>query len=90
MLSDERIADIKNGSEKFAPLHRSAAIPFARAIEAQVRKQDEALIRQMLEALDDGSDHTEQCVMQYWPDRPCDCGKAAALAAARLRLEGKP
>ena len=90
-LSDEQIDAVtllQWGEMKGQPLAAHRA--YARAVEAEVRGQDEALIRQMLGALDDGSDHTEQCVMQYWPDRPCDCGKAAALAAARLRLEGKP
>ena len=56
---------------------------FARAIEAEVRKQDEALIRQMLEAL-------EQSNATLWeedddPSRPAH----QAITAARARLEGK-
>ncbi len=56
---------------------------FARAIESEVRRQDEALIRQMLEAL-------EQSHATLWeedddPERPAH----AAIAAARARLEGK-
>ena len=52
MLSDERIAEMMRetwGAANIAPRH---AETFARAIEAEVRKQDEALIRQMLEALE--------------------------------------
>ena len=52
MLSDERIAEMMRetwGAANIAPRH---AETFARAIEAEVRKQDEALIRWMLEALE--------------------------------------
>ena len=57
---------------------------FARAIEAEVRKQDEALIRQMLEAL-------EQSNATLWeedddPSRPTH----QAITAARARLRTKP
>ena len=57
---------------------------FARAIEAEVRKRDEALIRQLVEAL-------EQSNATLWeedddPERPAH----AAIAAARARLEGTP
>jgi hypothetical protein len=60
---------------------------FACAIEAEVRKQDDALIRQMLEAL-------EQSNATLWeeaddPERPMQ----AAITAAKERLgdtNGKP
>lgn len=88
MLTDERIAEIKNGAEKFAPLHRSAAIPFARAIEAEVRKQDEALIRQMLEAMQALNKLALTGEPVLWT---AEFDRArAAVDAARLRLEGKP
>ena len=56
---------------------------FARAIEAEVRKQDEALIRQTLEAL-------EQSNATLWeedddPSRPAH----QAITAARARLGEK-
>ena len=60
-------------------------VEFARAIEAEVRKQDEALIRQMLEALDDGSEHSANCITHYYM-RPCDCKNSTVIAAARARL----
>ena len=53
---------------------------FARAIEAEVRKQDEALIRQMFDALAYSTDH----------DHPHYEDQIAALDAARARLEDKP
>ena len=51
-LSDDQIIDLFNEAcrEKFNGLERFRH--FARAIEAEVRKQDEALIRWMLEALE--------------------------------------
>ena len=51
-------------------------------------KQDAALIRQLVEALDDGEEHTAQCKNHWYAG--CDCNKTAALTAARARLEGKP
>lgn len=47
-----------------------------RAAEAEVRKQDEALIRQLLEALERCTKHGDE---DY-----------AALAAANARLDGRP
>ena len=56
---------------------------FARAIESEVRKDDEALIRQMMESM---------CwaarVMTISEDEAP--GYFAAITAARARLEGKP
>ena len=51
-LTDAHIAEMMRdtwGCASIAPRH---AMGFARAIEAEVRKQDEALIRWMLEALE--------------------------------------
>ena len=57
---------------------------FGYAIEAEVRKQDDALILQLVEAL-------ETTNATLWeedddPSRPAH----AAITAARARLEGKP
>ena len=51
-LSEDQIIDLFNEAcrETFNGLERFRY--FARAIEAEVRKQDDALIRQMLEALE--------------------------------------
>ena len=58
---------------------------FARAIEAEVRKQDEALIRQMLEVLEYVRNTPEA---EY--DSKAALSKAqAAITAARARLGGK-
>lgn len=65
---------------------------FGYAVEAEVRKQDDALIRQMLEALEQSQPFTEACAngkrMQWWGaqlDRAQD-----AITAGRARLGGKP
>ena len=60
-------------------------LSFAQAIEAEVRKQDDALIRQLVEALDDGEEHTAQCKNHWYAG--CDCNKTAALTAARSRAK---
>ena len=57
----------------------------ARAIEAEVRKQDDELILQLVEALDDGEEHTAQCKNHWYAG--CDCNKTAALTAARSRAK---
>ena len=60
---------------------------FARAIEAKVRKQDDSLILQLVEALDDLVEAGEEA---WSEERPCvRIGKEAATAG-RARLEGKP
>lgn len=56
---------------------------FARAIEAEVRKDDEALIRQMLEALENSSDLVFK--------NPAKAeAREAAITAARNRLAPPP
>ena len=59
-------------------------LAFAQAIEAEVRKSDEALIRQLVEALENS--HATLWEEEDDPERPAH----AAIAAARARLEGKP
>lgn len=67
MLSDEKITAI-------ADMHKWP-MEFARAIEAEVRKQDEALIQQLVNALE-----------PFAYEKPA----REAIAAARARLEDKP
>ena len=50
-LTDERIAELRGEACKIAPLHRSAATPFARSVEAEVRRQDEPLTEAQVQAL---------------------------------------
>lgn len=55
-LSDDRIYEIAEAYGTLDSEYRRAE--FARAIEAEVRKDDEALIRQMLDALE----HIHRCI----------------------------
>ena len=84
-LSDDRIFEIAEAYGTLDSEYRRAE--FARAIEAEVRKQDEALIRQMLEALN-------TCDESYGFNGPYqfhdDEAVEAAITAARARLGEKP
>ena len=53
-----------------------------------LRKQDEALIQQMLDALENSSPHTDRSFA--WKDGKWQNQRTAAITAARARLEGKP
>ena len=78
MLSDDQIDAVT-----FAQLgdcQWAAYRAHARSIEAEVRGQDEALIRQLVEALD-GSIAITMVKIDL---------RNAALIAGRARLEGKP
>lgn len=66
-----RYADVCTPNTETGSLNYKA---FARAIEAEVRKDDEALIRQLVEALE------SQCGVR-------DQEESAAITAARARLE---
>ena len=80
-LSDADLREIAAQQEPRVVLHHEV-VKFARAIEAEVRKQDDALIRQMLESM---------CwaarVMTISEDEAP--GYFAAITAARARL-GRP
>ena len=77
VLSEDQIIDLFNEAcrETFNGLERFRY--FARAIEAEVRKSDESLIRQMLEALE----KVDQAM-------PFPVARQA-ITAARARLGGK-
>lgn len=85
---------VRSGMDAFRPMKEhwqakddDAVYRFARAIKDEVRKQDEALIRQLVEALDDLVEAGEEA----WSEcRPCvRIGKKAATAG-RAWLKGKP
>ena len=78
--ADDFRSQYKHGGTTFDEFD---ALGFARAIEAEVRKQDEALIRQMLEALETCNDG-DGCngPYQYYETVPVE----EAVAAARARL----
>lgn len=61
-------------------------IPAARAIEAEVRKADEALIQKLVEALDEATNYTGCESWSPSVTRECE----AVVSAGRARLEGKP
>lgn len=77
-LSDDQIVNIWGREPRYhaAPIG-STDIAFARAIEAEVRKQDEALILQLVEAL-------EGYRRNHNDTQPCD-----AERAGRAWLEAK-
>ena len=53
-----------------------------------LRKQDAALIQQMLNALENSSPHTDRSFA--WKDGKWQNQRTAAITAARARLDGKP
>ena len=82
-LSDEQISRIWDAHT--VPVFGKTGINpivFARAIEAEVRKDDEALIRQLVEALENHQGNYKLTDAQCVPVN-------AAVTAARARLEGK-
>lgn len=94
MLSNERIRELW---ENYSPTQGIES--FARTVEAEVRKEDEALIRQLMLALDDCAEDSETVVNDYVQAygesfrphrlqglRDIVAKAKEALAAARLRL----
>ncbi len=86
-LSDDKLWHLWN-AQGTDVMSKAEAFVFARAWEAEVRKQDEALILQLVEALTVSSPNTDR---DYgWNPEDWTKRRADALAAARARLEGKP
>ena len=80
-LSDKEISALyfeALGSQHLREQDRKMVTRFAHAVESEVRKSDEALIRQLVEALE-----TVDGAMPYPVARQ-------VLKVARARLEGKP
>ena len=88
-LSDDKLWDLWN-AQGTDNMSKEEAFVFARAIEAEVRKQDTELIQQLVEAL------------EWTVAPPCMCwagceachpanppNPVAAITAGRARLEGK-
>ena len=87
-LSEEQIIDLFNEAcrETFNGLERFRY--FARAIEAEARKSDDALILQLVEAMEGVKALNMGGELALWTaefDR-----LLSAITAARARLEGKP
>ena len=78
-LSDDKLWDLWN-AQGTDDMSRIEAFTFARAIEAEVRKDDEALIRQMLESMC----WAARVMIISEDEAP---GYFAAISAARARLE---
>ena len=66
--------------------HAQRLSAFALEIEAEVRKDDTALIRQMVEALDEATTYTASAM--WSPSMTNECKEL--IAKGRTRLEGKP
>ena len=90
-LSDERLRDIerkfnaervRTSDEEYLAIYPSDYYDWQRAIEAEVRKDCEPLIRQMLEALESLTD--------CYDGNAASCLEGEAITAARAWLEGKP
>lgn len=82
-LSDDKLWDLWN-AQGTDNMSKEEAFVFARAIEAEVRKQDDALILQLVEALETCSDSG------YYPYSYDEELVEAAAAAARARLAPPP
>ena len=90
-LSDKEISALyfeALGSQHLREQDRKMVTRFAHAIESEVRKSDEALIQQMLDALENSSPHTDRSFA--WKDGKWQNQRTAAITAARARLESKP
>lgn len=86
-LSDKEISALyfeALGSQHLREQDRQMVTRFAHTVEAEVRKDDDALIRQLVEALEDFDDAGP--IGEGWKSAPL----LSLLAAARARLEGKP
>lgn len=82
-LSDKEISALyfeALGSQHLREQDRKMVTRFAHAVESEVRKSDDVLIRQLVKAL-------EVAATPLAKDRQ---EVLAAIAAARARLEGKP
>ena len=76
-LSDDKLWDLWN-AQGTDNMSKEEAFVFARAIEAEVRKQDDALILQLVDALEKADK-----ISGYPNNRK-------TITAGRARLEGKP
>ncbi|MBP3980820.1 hypothetical protein J8G26_08780 [Acidovorax sp. JG5] len=89
-LSDKEISALyfeALGSQHLREQDRKMVTRFAHAVEYEVRKSDEALIRHLVEALVDLVEAGEDA----WGDeRPCVRIGKEEITTARARLEGNP
>lgn len=86
-LSDDKLWDLWN-AQGTDDMSGAEAFVFARAVEAAVRKDDEALIRQLESALSWSSPHADAAYgwkCENWARR-----RSEAITAARARLAPPP
>ena len=86
-LSDKEISALyfeALGSQHLREQDRKMVTRFAHAVESEVRKSDEALIRKLVDALENS--HATLWEEEDDPERQAH----AAIAAGRARLESKP
>lgn len=79
-LSDDKLWDLWN-AQGTDNMSKEEAFVFARAIEAEVRKDDDALILQLVEALKQFQYRACESIHPDFVDE--------AITAGRARLEGK-
>lgn len=95
MLTDDRLWELWN-AQGTDDMSQAEAMRFARAIEAEVRKDDESLIRQMLEALEKSNSEWKYLADSgdagFWKaeDQKHYQQSEAAITPARARLEKAP
>ena len=83
-LSDDKLWDLWN-AQGTDNMSKEEAFVFARAIEAEVRKQDDALIWQMLEVLE----YVRNAAESEYDSKAALSKAQAAITAARTRLGEK-
>jgi len=84
-LSDKEISALyfeALGSQHLREQDRKMVTRFAHAVESEVRKQDDALILQLVEALENHDGN-------YKLSKSAGAAVNAAITAGRARLEGK-
>lgn len=84
-LSDNKLWDLWN-AQGTDDMSRAEAFVFARVIEAEVRKQDDALILQLVEAFE----YVRNTPTYQYDAKTGHRLAKEALQAGRARLEGKP
>ena len=88
MLSDSKISSLyfeALGSQHLREQDRTTVSRFALAVEAEVRAQDTALIRQMLDALKSSSPYAD--IAYRWKEEEWIKRRADAIASAESFLQ---
>ena len=86
-LTPEQIDQLIQQADGLAPKEGNIFRALVKLTEAEVRKQDDVLIRQLVEALDDLAGAGEDA---WGEERPCVRIGKEAVTAGCAWLEGKP